>query len=128
MKIVIFEPHPDDLLFGPGPIMFDWINKGHEIHVVTITDGRACCREGGDVFSPEIGELSESLRHYLAGKVSSDHIKNLNNVGEEIADVVAWISSLANLLEIDLEKAVLEKYPNKCIKCGSKPCQCPKSD
>jgi NTP pyrophosphatase (non-canonical NTP hydrolase) len=77
----------------------------------------------------EIGELSESLRHYLAGKDSSDlSIKNLNNVGEEIADVVAWISSLANLLEIDLEKAVLEKYPDKCIKCGSKPCQCPKSD
>ena len=79
-------------------------------------------------FVEEIGELSEALRHYLAGKDSSDHIKNLNNVGEEIADVVAWISSLANLLEIDLEKAVLEKYPNKCIKCGSKPCQCPKSD
>lgn len=77
----------------------------------------------------EIGELSEALRHYLVGKGTADlNMKNLNNVGEEIADIVAWISSLANLLEIDLEKAILEKYPNKCIKCGSKPCQCSKTD
>ena len=59
MKIVIFEPHPDDLLFGPGPILLDWIKEGHEIHVITVTDGRACCRDGADVFSPEIKDLSE---------------------------------------------------------------------
>ena len=59
MKIVIFEPHPDDLLFGPGPILLAWIEEGHEIHVITVTDGRACCRSGADVFSPEIKALSE---------------------------------------------------------------------
>lgn len=80
-------------------------------------------------FVEEIGELSEALRHYLAGKGNSDrNLKNRSHVGEEIADIVAWIFSLANILEIDLEKALIEKYPNKCIKCGSKPCQCPKTD
>ena len=59
MKIVIFEPHPDDLLFGPGPILLDWIEEGHDIRVITVTDGRACCRAGADVFSPEIKDLSE---------------------------------------------------------------------
>jgi len=59
MKIVIFEPHPDDLLFGPGPILLDWIEEGNEIHVITVTDGRACCRAGADVFSPEIKAMSE---------------------------------------------------------------------
>lgn len=44
MKIVVFEPHPDDLLFGPGSLIFDWIKEGHEIHVITITDGRAFFR------------------------------------------------------------------------------------
>ena len=44
MKIVIFEPHPDDLLMGPGPKIFDWIAEGHNIHVITVTDGRACYR------------------------------------------------------------------------------------
>ncbi|TXT61260.1 MAG: hypothetical protein BAJALOKI2v1_40052 [Promethearchaeota archaeon] len=45
MNIFIFEPHPDDLLFGPGPLLFDWIKEGHNIHVITITDGRAFFRK-----------------------------------------------------------------------------------
>lgn len=45
MKIVIFEPHPDDLLFGVGHIIFDWIEQKHNIHVITVTDGRACYRK-----------------------------------------------------------------------------------
>ena len=60
MKIVIFEPHPDDLLFGPGPILLDWINEGnHDIHIVTVTDGRACFRAGDDVLSEEAKNMTE---------------------------------------------------------------------
>jgi NTP pyrophosphatase (non-canonical NTP hydrolase) len=43
---------------------------------------------------------------------------------KEFADVIAWLSSLANLLNIDLEKAALNKYPHKCPKCQHSPCQC----
>jgi LmbE family N-acetylglucosaminyl deacetylase len=59
MKIYIFEPHPDDLLFGPGPILLDWINEGHEIHIITITDGRACYRSGQDIYSNDVAEMTE---------------------------------------------------------------------
>ncbi|MHA1149470.1 MAG: PIG-L deacetylase family protein [Promethearchaeota archaeon] len=59
MKIVILEPHPDDLLFGPGPIIFEWINQGHEIHVITVTDGRACYRGGKDVYTPDVISFTE---------------------------------------------------------------------
>lgn len=43
---------------------------------------------------------------------------------KEFADVIAWLSSLANLTNIDLEKAALSKYPHKCSKCGRSPCHC----
>ncbi|XES76837.1 MAG: MazG nucleotide pyrophosphohydrolase domain-containing protein [Candidatus Bathyarchaeia archaeon] len=43
---------------------------------------------------------------------------------KEFADVIAWLSSLANLLGIDLEKAALNKYPHLCPKCHHTPCQC----
>jgi NTP pyrophosphatase (non-canonical NTP hydrolase) len=59
----------------------------------------------------EVGELAEAVRK---GK----------NVGEEIADVFAWLVSLANLCGIDLEKESLKKYPNFCTRCGKKPCEC----
>ncbi|MCS7121512.1 MAG: nucleotide pyrophosphohydrolase [Archaeoglobaceae archaeon] len=59
----------------------------------------------------EIGELAEALRRG-------------DNIGEEIADVLAWLVSLANLCNIDVETEVLKKYPGYCIKCGRKPCGC----
>ena len=59
MKIVIFEPHPDDLLFGPGPILLQWIKEGHDIHIITVTDGRALFRGGGDVYAPDVQNFSE---------------------------------------------------------------------
>lgn len=43
---------------------------------------------------------------------------------EEFADVIAWLASLANVANIDLERAALSKYPDKCPKCEQSPCQC----
>jgi len=60
LRIFIFEPHPDDLLFGPGPILLDWINERiHDIHVITVTDGRACYRSGADSYAPEVTKMTE---------------------------------------------------------------------
>ncbi|MFN3383582.1 MAG: MazG nucleotide pyrophosphohydrolase domain-containing protein [Archaeoglobaceae archaeon] len=59
----------------------------------------------------EVGELAEAVRK---GK----------NVGEEIADVIAWIVSVANLCGVDVEREILKKYPMLCKKCGKKPCEC----
>ncbi len=60
----------------------------------------------------EIGELVRAIR------------KGEGNIDEEIADCIAWIISVANLLNIDVEKAILKKYPMKCSKCNSNPCRC----
>ncbi|MFX1327733.1 MAG: MazG nucleotide pyrophosphohydrolase domain-containing protein [Promethearchaeota archaeon] len=63
----------------------------------------------------EIGELAQVLK---SEKVDKKH------VSEELADVIAWTSSLANLLNINLEHALSNKYPDICIKCRSNPCIC----
>lgn len=63
----------------------------------------------------EVGELSEALRK-----------RNVSAVEEELADIIAWSMSLANVLGIDAEEALLEKYPGYCRYCGSKPCVCEK--
>lgn len=47
----------------------------------------------------EVGELAEALR-------TSD----VDKIGEEIADVIAWTVSIANLLGIDVEEALKSKY------------------
>lgn len=42
----------------------------------------------------------------------------------EMADVFAWVCSLANLLDIDLSEALASKYADSCSRCHSAPCQC----
>ena len=51
--------------------------------------------------------------------------KDLSSVEEEIADVFAWLCSVCNLLDIDLEEVIWTKYPKICPKCGESPCTCP---
>jgi len=58
-------------------------------------------------------------------------IPEINNTDEieeqfsyEIADVIAWIIAIANYLNIDLEKAVLDRYGEGCWKCMKNPCNC----
>ncbi|MFP3985144.1 MAG: MazG nucleotide pyrophosphohydrolase domain-containing protein [Candidatus Bathyarchaeia archaeon] len=43
---------------------------------------------------------------------------------DEFADVIAWLASLANILDVDLEKAALRKYADRCPKCQHSPCKC----
>jgi len=61
----------------------------------------------------EVGELGRAI---LKG--------DRENLLEEIADVFAWLASLSNILEIDIEDAVMAKYDGKCPKCGKNPCEC----
>ncbi|MFW9878213.1 MAG: MazG nucleotide pyrophosphohydrolase domain-containing protein [Candidatus Thorarchaeota archaeon] len=65
----------------------------------------------------EIGELAHILK--------SQEI-DTNKASEELADIFAWTTSLANLLDIDVNSALFQKYPNMCIKCKSNPCICRK--
>ncbi|MBS7647612.1 MAG: MazG nucleotide pyrophosphohydrolase domain-containing protein [Candidatus Bathyarchaeia archaeon] len=62
----------------------------------------------------EVAELGEALK---AGDK-----KALEN---EFADVIAWLASLANISDVNLEEAAVRKYNGKCPKCGELPCQCP---
>ncbi|MEX0567678.1 MAG: MazG nucleotide pyrophosphohydrolase domain-containing protein [Candidatus Njordarchaeota archaeon] len=47
----------------------------------------------------EMGELAKAIRK-----------NDKKNIEEEIADVIAWTVSVANLLNIDVEDALIKKY------------------
>lgn len=58
-------------------------------------------------FIEEVGELSTALMNNAPGKTPTDEQRA--NLEEEFADVIAWLTTLANINDIDLEKA-LRKY------------------
>jgi len=67
-----------------------------------------------DWLEDEVEELKEALKE---GDIEASK--------KEFADVLAWLASLANVENIDLEKVALSKYKNKCPKCRQSPCGCP---
>lgn len=65
-------------------------------------------------FAEEVGELTRALRR-------NDDRENLE---EEFADVLAWLSTLASIRGIDLAAAAQKKYGNGCPYCHATPCTC----
>jgi NTP pyrophosphatase (non-canonical NTP hydrolase) len=61
----------------------------------------------------EIGELAASLR-------DGTHDERT----EEFADVLAWLTTIANVVGVDLSEAVRRKYGEGCPGCGHLVCDC----
>lgn len=57
----------------------------------------------------EFGELATALQENAPGK--SPTPAQRANLAEEFADVIAWLTTIANINEVDLEQA-LTKYTN----------------
>ncbi len=68
-------------------------------------------------FMEEVGELSAALRS------GTDRER-----AHEFADVLAWLATLANVVGVDLEAAVREKYGGGCPGCGQSPCACAQAE
>lgn len=61
----------------------------------------------------EVGELAAALR-------SGTHDEQVG----EFADVLAWLTTIANVAGVDLSEAVSRKYGAGCPGCGQLVCTC----
>jgi len=64
----------------------------------------------------EVGELAAALRD----RERHSH----DDLAAEFADVLAWLVTIANVAEVDLEQAVRAKYGHGCPGCGQMVCTC----
>ena len=73
-------------------------------------------RRGADAtfrwLTEEVGEVARAMR--TGDAAGREH---------EFGDALAWLASLANLLDVDLERAA-SRYAQGCPKCGQIPCGC----
>jgi NTP pyrophosphatase (non-canonical NTP hydrolase) len=60
----------------------------------------------------EVGELARAMRQ-----------GDPERIAEEVSDVLAWLTSLAGLLGVDLDGAA-QRFADGCPKCASSPCTC----
>lgn len=61
----------------------------------------------------ELGELAQAVRK--GSRQQQEH---------EFGDVLAWVASLANQMDVDLTAAIA-RYTVGCPRCGTRPCDCP---
>ena len=61
----------------------------------------------------EVGELAAALREGTHEEQAA-----------EFADVLAWLTTIANVVEVDLAAAVRQKYGAGCPGCGQLVCSC----
>ncbi|MCA9236078.1 MAG: nucleotide pyrophosphohydrolase [Planctomycetales bacterium] len=61
----------------------------------------------------EVGELAAALREGTPAEQAA-----------EFADVIAWLTTIANVAEIDLAEAIRQKYGAGCPGCGQYLCTC----
>jgi NTP pyrophosphatase (non-canonical NTP hydrolase) len=61
----------------------------------------------------ELGELAQAVRK-----------GNIDEQRHELADVLAWLASLAEQLGLRLDDAAT-RYAGGCPRCGQIPCECP---
>lgn len=60
----------------------------------------------------ELGELAQAVR-------KGTHEQRVHEFG----DVVAWVASLANQMDVDLDEA-MARYATGCPRCSARPCRC----
>ena len=65
----------------------------------------------------EFGELATALRSGTPEELAL-----------EMADVLAWLATLANIRGVDLDAAVRRKYGPGCPGCHNTPCACDPSE
>ncbi len=61
----------------------------------------------------EVGELAAALREGTHEEIAA-----------EFADVLAWLTTIANVAEVDLAASVHKKYGDGCPGCGHLLCTC----
>ncbi|MBD3214190.1 MAG: hypothetical protein GF311_16390 [Candidatus Lokiarchaeota archaeon] len=80
MKIVVFAPHPDDELVGAGGSILKWMDKGHKVEIIYISDGRAAY-----TFEKRMGRLMETNET----QISEDDLAGIRM--REIDEVISFL-------------------------------------
>ena len=89
--------------------------RGFQQHIEALYGERDAARGLASTFmwfAEEVGELARAIRS-----------RDPENLRTEVGDVLAWLSTLASLTDVDLEQAA-SRYSPGCPRCGQIPCGC----
>ena len=101
MKIVIFAPHPDDEVFGCGGSILKWMDEGHDVHIIYVTDNRALVSWGLKV-NDLIVEDAKNYLNITEEKIAEIALKE----AVEVAKAFGFSKNNVHLLKIHDQDAM----------------------
>ena len=108
MKIVVFAPHPDDELGGAGGSILKWMEEGHDVHIIYISDGRAAYtfeRKMGRLIEAEETKISEDELAAIRMKEIDNVIEYLNFPHQNIHKFMIPDQDVKNHIKEGIEKS-----------------------
>lgn len=94
MKIVIFAPHPDDEVYGCGGSILKWMDEGHELHIIYVTDNRVLISWG-----KEHGQLLEKYAKDFLNLTEDEIAKICLTEAKEVSKAFGFLSEHVHLFE-----------------------------
>ncbi|MGV9199288.1 MAG: PIG-L deacetylase family protein [Promethearchaeia archaeon] len=82
MKIVVFAPHPDDEIYGCGGSILKWLDHGHDVHIIYVTDNRALI-SWGKKEDQLLEEKAEKFIGLSQDEIAEIALKEATNVAHE---------------------------------------------
>lgn len=101
MKIVVFAPHPDDEIFGCGGSTIKWIEEGHNVHIIYITDNRVLISWGLKANELVVDEINDYI------DLTEDEIADIAlKEAEDAASALGFSPNNIHLLKIHDQDAI----------------------
>jgi len=98
MKIVLFAPHGDDEIYAAGGTLLKWLDEGHDVHIIYVTDNRVWLEWG----IKEGTLIEENAKPYM--KLS----------GEEMAQIcIKESKEVIKALDISEKNVHFYKFPDQ---------------
>jgi len=101
MKIVVFAPHPDDEIYGCGGSILKWMEEGHDVHIIYVTDNRVLITWGKEHHQL----IEEEAKDYI--NLSEDEIGKIGlSEAEEVAKAFGFPNSNVQLFKFHDQDAI----------------------
>jgi NTP pyrophosphatase (non-canonical NTP hydrolase) len=119
------EVRNENTLSEASPAQIYWSLRQWQGHIGSLY-GKTNLAAGVDrVINRLFEEISEvGLVLYQVDGVNESLWETKQRIAREMADVLAWIFSVSNILSIDLERAVVALYSEGCPICREPECIC----
>lgn len=113
------------LAAAPSPKQLAWSLRDWSLHLGSLYNEKNKTLGIHNVIARLFKEVTEVLSLEADLRVREWTLDDIElEFSLELSDCLAWTIAVANILQVDLEQAVTDRFGDGCWKCRKNPCYC----